>query len=423
MGPLILFPGRSAQVENSKAKIDCDAEEAMNSPWKSWAAWCPLGVAVLAFALGSLTGCKEKQNKFVAQPPPRVGVAVPLKKAITPYLELTGNTSPIAKVDLVARVEGYLTAINYVDGALAKSDDVLFEIERAPYVAQVHQSEADLMGARAALVQAEAEFGRQFTLQRDNVSAQATLDIARAKRDSDQASVQAKEASLQTAGINLSYTQVRAPFDGMVTRHLVSKGELVGTTGQMKLASVEQLNPIYVVVNVSEQDVMRFRASHAQHRLTLAEFQQIPLEVGLEGEDDFPHKGAINYVSPELDPQTATILVRGVFENNDLALLPGMYVRVRMPLGPPMPNALLVPDRILQQSQQGRYLLVVGADERVEQRPVQFGQLQGSLRVITAGLKPDDRVIVTALDRAIPGRKVTPQPVSIGNDGSVTAAN
>ena len=184
-----------------------------------------------------------------------------------------------------------------------------------------------------------------------------------------------------------------------------------------------QLNPIYVVVNVSDQDVMRFRAAHAQHRLTLAEFQQIPLEVGLEGEDGFPLKGQINYVSPELDPQTATILVRGVFDNSDLTLLPGMYVRMRLPLGPPVPNALLVPDRILGQSQQGRYLLVVGADDRVEQRPVQLGQLEGSLRVITAGLKPDDRVVMTALDRAVPGRKVMPQPVSVGSDGGVTASN
>jgi RND family efflux transporter MFP subunit len=376
----------------------------------------------MALALVLLTGCKEKQNTFVAQPPPRVGVAAPLKKAITPYLELTGTTSPIAEVDLVARVEGYLVAINYVDGALAKSNDVLFEIEKAPYVAQVDQSKANWMGARAELVQADAELRRQSTLQREAVSAEATLDIARAKRDSDQANVQAREASLQVAEINLSYTQIRAPFDGMVTRHLVSNGELVGTTGHTKLASIVQLNPIYVMVNVSDQDVMRFRASHSQHRLTLDEFQQIPLEAGLMGEDGFPHQGKISYVSPELDPQTETILVRGVFDNSDRTLLPGMYVRVRVPLGPPVPNALLVPDRILQQSQQGRYLLVVGADDEVEQRMVQLGQLEGSLRVITSRLKSDDRVVMTALDRAVPGRKVTPQLVSIGDDGGVTAS-
>jgi RND family efflux transporter MFP subunit len=324
---------------------------------------------------------------------------------------------------LTARVEGYLTAINYVDGAFAKTDDVLFEIEQAPYVAQVKQSEADLDGARAALVQAEAEFGRQSTLKIENVTAQATLDIARAKRDSDQASVQGKEASLQMAGINLSYTQIRAPFDGIVTRHLQSKGELVGTTGHTNLATVVQLNPIYVIVNLSDQDLTRFRVSHSQHRLTLEELQKSPLEIGLTGEDGFAHKGSINYVSPELDPQTATILIRGVFENSDRTQLPGMFVRVRMPLGPQVADALLVPDRILQQSQQGRYVLVIGVDDQVEQRVVQLGQLEGSLRVVTSGLKPDDRVIMTGLDRAVPGRKVAPQPVSVGSDGSVTASN
>jgi RND family efflux transporter MFP subunit len=370
-----------------------------------------------------LTGCKDEQNRFVAQPPPRVGAAVPLKKSITPYLELTGTASAIASVDLVARVEGYLLAINYVDGAFAKSGDVLFEVDQAPYVAQVKQSEADLMGARAALVQSEAELRRQTTLLRQDVSAQATLDLARAKHDSDQANVQAKEASVQMSGINLSYTQIRAPFDGIVTRHLESKGELVGTTGHTNLASVLQLNPIYVMVNLSDQDLTKFRASHAQHRLTLEELQQIPLEVGLTDEDGFPHKGKIDYVSPELDPQTATILVRGVFENTDRTLLPGMFVRVRAPLGPPVPNAFLVPDRIIQQSQQGRYVLVVGVDDQVEQRVVELGQLEGGLRVITSGLKPDDRVVMAAQDRAVPGRKVTPQPVSVANDGNVTATN
>ena len=157
----------------------------------------------------------------------------------------------------------------------------------------------------------------------------------------------------------------------------------------------------------------KFRASHADRRLTLAELQKIPIEVGLTNEDGFPHKGEVDYASPTLDPQTATILVRGVFANKDHVLLPGMFARVRVPMGPPVADALLVPDRILQQSQQGRYVLVVTANEEVEQRTVQPGQLDGSLRVITAGLKPDDRVVVSGLGRAIPGRKVAPQPSSL----------
>jgi RND family efflux transporter MFP subunit len=330
-----------------------------------------------------------------------------------------------ASVNLVARVEGYLKAINYVDGATAKAGDVVFEIEQAPYQAQVKQAEADVMRARAELVQAEAEFGRQSTLLQENVTAQTVADQARAKRDSDKATLEAQEAVLQNAKINLSYTRVVAPFDGIVTRHLASVGELVGKGGHTTLASLVQLEPIYVMFNVSDQDLMKFRANEAGRRLTLAELKQIPIEVGLMNEDGFPHKGKADYVSPTIDPQTATILVRGVLENRNRELLPGMFVRVRMPLGPPVADALLVPDRILQQNQQGHYVLVVNDKEEVEQRSVQLGQLEeGSLRVITAGLKPEDVVVVTAVDRAIPGRKVAPRAFSLSapSDGSTAAS-
>jgi len=381
------------------------------------------GIAVI-LALGLLAGCNEAQNKFVQRPLPSVGVSAPLQKAVTPYLELTGTMAAYASVNLVARVEGYLKSINYVDGATAKAGDLLFEIEPAPYQAQFKQAEAAALAARAELVQAEAEFQRQSTLLQQAVTDQATLDRAQAKRDSDKANLEGQEAALQNAEINLSYTRVVAPFDGIVTRHLASVGELVGKGGNTTLASLVQLEPIYVMFNASDQDLMKFRANERDRRLTLAQLQQIPMEVGLANEDGFPHQGKVDYVSPTIDPQTATILVRGVFANRDRTLLPGMFGRVRVPLGPPVNDALLVPDRILQQNQQGRYVLVVDANEEVEQRTVQLGQLDGSLRVITAGLKPNDRVVVTALDRAVPGRKVAPRPFSlaVSTDASATAA-
>ena len=380
--------------------------------------------AALVLVLATLAGCKDEQNRFVAPPPAKVGVSVPLQQAVTPYLELTGTMSAIATVDLVARVEGYLTSINYVDGALAQKDDLLFQIEQAPYIAAFKQNEASVLAAQAQLVGAQAEFNRQNQLFHDNVTAQATLDQARAKRDTDQANIEGAQASLQTAGINLSYTRVQAPFDGIVTRHLVSQGELVGVGGDTKLATIVQLDPIYVMFNLSDQDIAHVRTALHNRRLTLEELQQVPVEVGLMTETGFPHRGHLDYVNPELDPQTSTVLVRGIFENKDRTLLPGMFVRVRVPVGPPEANALLVPDRVLGQSQQGRYLLVVTADDEVEQRPVQVGQLQGEMRVITAGLKPDDRVVVTSLDRAIPGRKVAPQKTSLAEvaGGTITAA-
>lgn len=369
--------------------------------------------AVLTLALGLLGGCNEAKNQLVLPPPASVGVAAPVQRAVTPYLEHTGTMTAFATVNLVARVTGYLRSINYVDGATAKAGELLFEIEPAPYQAQLNQAKAALDGAKAGLVQTQQEFERQDTLSKEGVNTQANLDKARANRDTDKANVESADANLQTAQINLSYTRVEAPFDGTVTRHLASLGELVGTSGHINLASIVQLDPIYVTFNVSDQNVLRFRKNEG--RLSLAELQQIPIEVGLMDEEGFPHQGKINYVSPDIDPQTATILVRGVFENKNHALLPGMFVRLRVPMGRPNADALLVPDRILQQNQEGRYLLVVGANDEVEQRAVQLGELDGQLRVITAGLKPDDKVVITGLDHAIPGRKVNTRPISIAS--------
>jgi RND family efflux transporter MFP subunit len=379
--------------------------------------------ATLSLALG-LLGCNEEQNKFVAPPPPKVGVALPLQKAVTPYLELTGTAAAFASVNLVARVEGYLKSINYVDGSIAKAGELLFEIDPVPYQVQVEQAKAAVASAQAEFVFAQKELQRQSALLSEDVNTQAQTDRARAKHDSDQANVEGQQASLQNAQINLSYTRIEAPFRGIVTRHLASIGELVGTGGHTNLASIVQIDPIYVEFNASDQDLMKFRANEGNRHLTLAELQQIPIEVGLMSETGFPHAGKVNYVSPEVDPQTATILVRGVFENKNGALLPGMFVRVRVPMGQPIANALLVPDRILQQSQEGRYVLVVGPNDEVEQRPVQLGELDGGLRVITGGLKADDRVVVSGADRAVPGRKVAPQPVSLAGttDGRTTAA-
>ena len=190
-----------------------------------------------------------------------------------------------------------------------------------------------------------------------------------------------------TAGINLGYTQVAAPFDGVVTHHLVSVGELVGVSGRTKLATLVQLDPIYVTFNVSEQDLLQVRANLKGRRLTLEELKKVPMEVGLMDEAGFPHRGHLDYISPDIDPATGTILVRGIFDNPGRDLLPGFFVRVRVPVGPAVQAALLVPDRAIAQNQPGRYVLVVTPDDAVEQRQVQLGQLQGSLRVVRPGLE------------------------------------
>ena len=364
---------------------------------------------LLPLLAAALAGCKP-ENKFQPPPPAEISVAVPLQQQVQPYEVLTGNTVAFNTVDLVARVEGFLSSINYTDGGFVKKGDLLFQIEQTMYQAKVKEAQASLDSAKAQLLNAQAEFTRQETLLRQNVTAQNTYDQAKAKRDSARANVESQEGNLIVAQTNLGYTSVAAPFDGIVTKHLVSVGELVGNGVATKLATIVQLDPIYVTFNMSEQDVLRIRAGLNQRRLSLEELSKIPLDIGLMDEEGYPHAGFLNYVSPEIDPATGTILVRGLFNNPNRDLLPGFFARIRVPTALGSNATLLIPNRVIAEDQAGKYVLVVSKDNVVEQKRIVTGQLLlGGLRVISSGLAADDRVVLTTSGKAIPGNKVAPK--------------
>jgi RND family efflux transporter MFP subunit len=334
---------------------------------------------------------------------------VPVQRAVKRYFEATGNTAPINTVDLVARVQGVLQSINYKDGSLVKAGTTLFTIEPDTYKFKLEQAQAAEAGAQASLKQTEADYKRQVDLVARQAVSQATLDTSTSTRDNAQANLQQAQANTKIAAVNYGYTNVVAPFDGIVSAHLVSVGELVGAASPpTQLATIVQLDPIYVNFNVNEQDVLRIRAEAKRLGLTSSELTQLPIEVGLQTENGFPHQGKLDYAAPTINQSTGTLPVRGVLPNPDRLLLPGYYVRVRVALGQPQ-DALLVPDVALGSDQSGRYVLVVNGDNVVEQRKVQTGPVEGDLRVIESGLKPDDRVVVAGLLRAIPGQKVDPQ--------------
>jgi RND family efflux transporter MFP subunit len=358
-----------------------------------------------------LLACGQ-QNTFVPPPPPKVGVAHPLQQKVTPYLEATGNAAAVNSVKLVARVQGFVQGIDYQDGAQVKKGTPLFVIEPEPYKLKVDEAKAALDGAKAQLVQSQAEFERQSALQERQVSTQANLDKARAQRDLDQATIEQDQANLQQAQINYSYTQVLAPFDGTVTQRLVSIGELVGTNSATELASIIQLEPIWVNFTISERDVQTIRASMAEHGITTKDIvNKVPVEVALQTDQGFPYRGVIDYIAPNVDPSTGTLALRGVLENKDARLLPGYYVRVHVPLRPL--NALLVPEVAIGSDQSGRYVLTVNADDVVEQRSVTLGQSFGTLRAVESGLKAQDLIVVDGLLQATPGQKVQPQMQAI----------
>lgn len=382
------------------------------SPAQRIGAWRHVGPAVAAVAaVAILAGCEDK-NTFVAPPPPKVDVAAPVQRPVTRYVEATGNTAPVKNVDLVARVQGFLQSIDYQDGAFVKQGTPLFTIEPETYKLKLDQAQAAEAGAQASLRQAEADFKRQAELVQRQAVSQATLDTSTSNRDNAQANLQQAQANTRLAEVNYGYTKVSAPFDGVVSAHMVSIGELVGVSSPTQLASIVAMDPIYVNFTVNEQDVLRIRAEAARRGLTAADMKQFPIQVGLQTEAGYPHEGRLDYVAPTLTQSTGTLAVRGLVPNDKRVLLPGYFVRVRVPFTQEK-DALLVPDTALGSDQGGRYLLVVNGDNVVEQRKVQIGPVDNGLRVIESGLKPDDRVVIAGLLRVIPGQKIDPQVTKI----------
>lgn len=361
-----------------------------------------IGLAVL------VAGCK-KANQYAPPPAAKVSVAKPILHKITRYLEATGNTAAVASVDLIARVQGFVQAISFTDGAAVKTGDILFTIEPLPFQAKLQQAQAAEASTQAQLVNAQTNFARQESLQRGAVASVQNLDDARAQRDTAHANLVQAQANTQLAAINYSYTRVLAPFDGRMSTHLVSVGDLVGTS-PTKLATIVQMQPINVTFNVSEQEVLRIRGNATRTGRRGEAIQAIPVEIGLQGEPGYPHRGHMDYVAPMVDPSMGTLSARGVLDNPGTVLLPGYFARVRVPLETDV-NALLVPDAALGTDQGGRYLLVVNADHAVAQKHVTAGPLRGTLRVIETGLDPEDLVVVDGLQRAVPGQTIEPDTI------------
>ena len=365
-----------------------------------------------ALALMALAGCE--QNTFVPPPPPKVDVAMPVQRPVTHYLEVTGNTAPIKSVDLVARVQGFLQSIDYEDGAFVKEGTTLFTIEPETYKLKLDQAKAAEAGAQASVKQTETDFQRQSTLVARQAATEAILETSTANRDNARANLLQAQANTAIAQVNYGYTKVTAPFDGIVTAHLVSVGELVGAaTPPTQLATIVALDPIYVNFNVNEQDVLEIRAEARRRHLTPADLRQVPVEVGLQSETGYPHVGKLDYAAPTVNQSTGTLAARGIIPNPNRVLLPGYFVRVRVPIEK-QADALLVPDTALGSDQSGRYVLIVNGENVVEQRKVTIGQLDDGLRVIEGGIKPDDRVVIAGLLRVIPSQKVDPQLQKIG---------
>lgn len=357
----------------------------------------------------ALVACDEKQTT-APPPPPKVTVAKPRVEPVTEYIEFTGNTSATNTVKLVARVEGYLVANHFKDGAPVKKDTLLISIQDDQYKAQLQQAQAQVLAAKAALFHAETEFKRYSDLYAQNAAPQTDVDRWQYERDKSKADLLAAQAQVEIADLNLGYTKINAPFDGRMGNHLVDPGNVVGAMGQeTALAEINQINPIYVYFTINERDLLRVIAEERANNVPVVD-RHIPLQFALLNETAYTHNGELDFASISASPTSGTLTLRGIFPNPQGNIIPGLFVRVRAPASKPG-DSLVVPGDAISFDQQGPYVLTVSSDNVVERKGIATGSQVGKDIVVKEGITKDDWVIVDGTLQAIPGRKVDPEQV------------
>ncbi len=351
-------------------------------------------------------GCQQK-NAFQSPPPPEVTVARPIERPVADTVQFTGTTEASAKVDLRSQVTGYLKKITFKDGADVKKGELLFVIDQAPFEAKYNSAEANLQKAEAELKLAQSSLRRIQNLYNRSAATETELESQQAQAASKAADVKAAEAAKEEAKLELDYTEIHAPIDGRIGRHLVDVGNLV-ESDQTLLATIESIEPIYAYFDVSESELLKFREMLRKNELPNPEKHPPALYLGLSDEQGYPHQGHLDFRQLGVDPETGTILRRGVFPNQDRFLIPGLFVRIQATVGEPV-KRLLVEERAIGTDQRGSYLLVLSEENKVEYRPVQLGISTDGMRVIRKGVGPQDWVIVDGLQRARPGESVRPK--------------
>jgi RND family efflux transporter MFP subunit len=370
-------------------------------------------LSVLATVSAVLSACaRNEAATAAAPPPPQVTVAQVVSKAVTEFDEFTGRFEAIDRVEVRPRVTGYISSINFTEGSEVKKGDVLFVIDQRPYAAELKHAQAQLAQAKSQLALAKSEKARAVNLLTQHAISQEEYDTRASGDEQAEANVQLAEAALDTAELNMSFSRVTAPITGRISRANVTVGNLVAN-GQTLLTTLVSIDPIYVRFDGDEQAYLRYlklakdRAAEGQKDVPN------PVLVGLADEAGFPHAGVMVFLDNEVDPATGTIRTRAKLDNHDRAFTPGMFARVRL-MGDKKYDALLINDSAIGTDQTVRYVLVVGADNKVEYRPVKLGPVIDGLRVVREGLKPNDTIVVNGLQRVRPGSPVQPQRVAMG---------
>jgi RND family efflux transporter MFP subunit len=376
-----------------------------------------------------LAGCVRAPSQAPEAAPTPVTVSRPVEREVTDYADFTGRTAAVDSVEVRARVWGYLDKVNFKEGALVKKDDVLFEIDPRVYRADLERAEGAVAQYEARVHRLERDYHRAKNLVARGAVGQEEYDRYEADYREAVASRDVARANRDLAALNLGYTRVTAPVSGRASRYVVTVGNLIQSgdqNGGTLLTTVVSVDPMYVYFDMDERTVLRARQLIREGKATLARETEWPVALGLATEEGFPHQGTINFEDNQVNPKTGTLRVRGVFSNKDELLSPGLFARVRVPIGRAH-RALLVTDRAIDTDQGQKVLYIVNEKNEVISRAVRLGALHDGLREITAGLKAGERVIVSGLQQVRPGVAVEPKLVDMpssraGNPSGIARA-
>ena len=371
-------------------------------------------ILVLGLCLG-LAGCVRVPSAAPEAAPTPVTVSRPVERDVTDSADFTGRTAAVDSVEVRARVWGYLDKVNFKEGALVKKGDVLFELDPRPYQALLDQAKARVANDQAQLTYHEADYRRYQELIRIGGVSKSDLDRIKAARGVDLANIAADEAAVVSRQLDVDYTKVIAPVSGRVSRYVVTVGNLIHSgdqSGGTLLTTIVSVDPMYVYFDMDERAVLRVRQLIREGKARSARETEWPVWLGLAIEEGFPHRGTIDFEDNQVNPNTGTLRVRGVFPNKDEGLSPGLFARVRVPIGQAH-RALLVADRAIDTDQGQKVLYVVNEKDEVVSRAVRLGALHDGLREITEGLEAGERVIVDGLQQVRPGDTVEPKLVDM----------
>jgi RND family efflux transporter MFP subunit len=375
----------------------------------------------LTIALAAMIGCGSHDDAAPKQGPlPNVKIAQPLAQEVTEWDEYTGRIEAVNSVDVRARVSGYLEKVNFKAGDKVHKGDLLFVIDPKPFAAQLNYAEAELERAKSRHELAKNDLARAERLFRAKAISEEEHDARSKGLREAVAAVQSAQANVNTARLNLEFTQVHSPIDGRIGRELITAGNLVNGGGgdATLLTFIVSTDPVYVYVDADERSALKYRRQAQQEGRGSLEDEKTPVQLAVADEVDFPHQGHLDYVSPREDTATGTVTLRGVFPNPDELLSPGFFARMRVRGSAPY-QAILVPDRAIGTDQAQRFVWVVNQDNQVEYRKVELGAHIGQSRVITQGLKPEDWTVIEGIQRIKPGAKVNPERISLtGTDGA-----